>query len=95
MKVLIIVAIIMVIFLLLAVFMWPVDPWVGNWVGQGGPNDKTTISGKAGNYSFHNTVTNEKLDLSISGNVISGYGNVGTRTNNVINWNVGNVWTKN
>ncbi len=95
MKVLIIVAIIVIILLLLVVFMWPVDPWVGNWVGKHGENDKTTIAGKAGNYEVYNTISGEKWNVVISGDTIQGWGTVGKRTNNTITWGNGNVWTKN
>lgn len=96
-KLIIIAAIVILVIIVIVVVLLSgsSDPWVGNWAGRGGPNDRTTITGKPGNYSFYNTVTKERLNLNISGNVISGYGNHGVRTGNTIRFtNVDNVWTK-
>lgn len=89
-----IIVILIIVVIVIIIFAAGGDPWVGNWAGKFGPDDKIRISGSSGNYAIFHIASGQKQNVTISGNNISGWGTNGVRNGNTVTWANGNIWTK-
>ena len=85
------IVLIVIIIIGLLIFMMR-DPWVGTWVGSAGASDMHTITNN-GQYEMKNQA-GVAIGLTISGNEIRAFNEVGKLNGNKITWSNNNVWTK-